>query len=146
MKKTAIKIVLTTLVAIILILPQFGCEKDSDPPKNSKIEGLWIGYYTVDGQPGMGQQYFSFVIKPDGTLINDTKGENQQHLSLGTWTLTGDSFAATATCVYGLPVNMGIVENHTATFNKSNGTLTSGVWKNVPPRTGLGTFVLTKVE
>lgn len=138
------KFILTASLAMMLILPQFGCEKDSDPPKSSKIEGLWIGYYTVDGQPSVGQPYFSFIIKPDGTLINDTKGENQQHLAIGTWNLTGDSFSATTNCVYGLSVNIGIQETHTATFK--NGSFTSGTWQNVPPRTGSGTFILTKVE
>jgi hypothetical protein len=120
-----------------------GCEKDNDPP-NSSIQGLWTGYYTVEGEPARGQQYFSFVIKPDGTLINDSKGDNIQHLSIGTWTLSGEAFTATTTCVYGHPSNIGIQETHTATFK--NGKFSDGVWSNVAPRTGTGAFVITKVE
>jgi len=73
------------------------CEKDSNDtdPTPASIEGLWIGSYAVDGYPGAGLRYFSFIIKPDGTVINDTKAENQQHLSIGNWTLTGDLFECT---------------------------------------------------
>ena len=148
MKKNFIKQLATALAFISLTMIQSGCQKDSDDqdPTPASIEGLWIGSYAVDGYPNAGLRYFSFIIKPDGTVINDTKAENQQHLSIGTWTLTGDSFECTATCVYGLPINMGVTETHTATFDKANGTITNGVWKNVPPLTGSGTFTLTKVK
>lgn len=148
MKKNFIKQLATAIAFISLTMIQSGCNKDSDNPDTSSnsIEGLWIGSYAVDGFPNAGLRYFSFIIKPDGTVINDTKAENQQHLSTGTWALNGDSFTCTATCVYGLPINIGVVETHTATFDKANGTITNGVWKNVPPLTGSGTFTLTKVE
>ena len=148
MKLKSFKLIAFLLAFITLsaILP--ACEKDDDDPDPTPgtIEGLWIGTYTVDGQPNLGQQYYSLVIKPDGTVINDTKWENQQHLSVGTWTLNGDSFEATATCVYGLPVNIDVTETHTAKFDKTNGTITNGTWENPPPLTGSGTFTLTKVK
>lgn len=144
MKSTTMKFTLTALLAIMLIVPQFGCEKDSDPPKTSKIEGLWIGYYTVDGEPARGQQYYSLIIKPDGTLINDTKADNRQHLALGTWTLNGENFTATAQCMYGFPVNIGVQQTHTFTFK--DGKITSGTWKSIAPATGQGSITLSKVE
>ena len=146
MKRKSIELIAAGLTLISLILIQPGCQKDSDDRdgSSSSIEGLWVGLYTVDGQ--VGQRYFSFVIKPDGTVINDKKAENQQYLSIGTWTLTRDLFECTATCVYGLPINMGVTETHTAEFDKANGTLTNGIWKNVPPLDGSGTFTLTKVK
>jgi len=146
MKKKSIELIAAGLTLISLMLIQPGCQKDSDGKEGSSspIEGLWVGLYTVDGQ--LGQRYYSFVIKPDGTIINDTKVENQQHLNIGSWTLTGDSFECTATCVYGLPERMGVTETHTATFDKANGTLINGIWKTVPPINGSGTFTLTKIK
>ena len=148
MKQKSTKLIAFLLAFTSLTMGLASCEKDSNDqdPTPASIEGLWIGSYAVDGYPGAGLRYFSFIIKPDGTVINDTKAENQQHLSIGSWTLTGDLFECTATCVYGLPVNMGVTETHTATFDKANGTMTNGVWKNVPPLNGSGTFTLTKVE
>ena len=148
MKQKSLKLIASLLVFISLTTFLPGCEKDDDDPDPTPatIEGLWIGTYSVDGMPGEGLQYYSLVIKPDGTVINDTKGVNQQHLAPGTWTLTGNSFTCTTTCVYGVPVNIGITQTHTATFDKTNGTLTGGVWENVPPKVGSGTFTLTKVK
>ena len=136
------------LIGAIVLFQLSSCEKnDVTPlPTTHTIEGLWIGSYTVNGQPNLGNQYFSFSIKPDGTVVNDTKGENMQHLNIGNWTLTGDSLSCTTTCVYGLSSNLGVVEKHTAKFDKIKGTLTNGIWKNVPPMNGSGTFSLTKVE
>ena len=103
--------------------------------------------YSVDGQPSAGQQYYSLIIKPDGTVINDTKGLNQQHLSVGSWTLTGNSFTCTTTCVYGPPIDIDAVQTHTATFDKTNGTITNGIWTDVVSASILsGTFTLTKVK
>lgn len=146
MKKKSIELIAAGLTLISLMLIQPGCQKDSDDRNrsSSSIEGLWVGLYTVDGQ--LGQRYYSFVIKPDGTIINDTKVENQQQLNIGSWTLTGDSFECTTTCVYGLPERVGVTETHTATFDKANGALINGAWKTVPPTNGSGTFTLTKVK
>jgi hypothetical protein len=109
------------------------------------IQGLWIGTYTVDGQASLGQQYFSFIIKPDGTMIAETKGSDKQHLAPGTWTLSATKLTCTFTCVYGLPSNIGVTETTTANWDNT-GKLTSGIWKNVAPLTGSGTFTLTRVN
>ncbi len=109
--------------------------------------GLWRGTYSVDGQPELGQQELNLIIKPDGTMDNDSKAGPQQHFSTGTWTLVGDTaFSCTATCVYGYSNSIGQKQKHTAIFNKTTGKLTSGVWINLPPVVGSGTFTLTKVE
>jgi hypothetical protein len=142
----------TRLIAIAiagsLLFGTLGCEKepDPDPVKEKSILGLWVGTYEVDGEKERGKQYYSLVIKPDGTLINDTEGDNKQHLNIGTWSMKGDTLVCETTCVYGYPSNIGIVETHTAIFDKTTGKLTKGVWKNVPPQSGSGTFVVTKVE
>ena len=136
-------------LALFLILPalsliQPACSKSSDN-KNKSIEGLWIGYFMVDGQPGLGQNYFSFVIKPDGSLINDSKANGQQHLNIGDWLLVGDSLFASTTCVYGLSVNIGVEEEHKALVDLNAGKIT-GTWENVDPLSGSGTFSMTRVE
>ena len=138
--RSFLKILAATTFMVIMFS---GCTKDNDPQTNATIEGLWIGTYTVDGYPNLGQQYFSFIIKPDGTMINDTKAENKQHIALGTWTLTGNAFSSSFKCIYGLPVNIGITETSTATLDKA-GKLT-GTWSNIAPLTGGGTITLTKV-
>lgn len=148
MEQKRIKLIAAALALISLIIIQPGCEKDSDDQGSfsSSMEGLWVGLYTVDGQPNLGQRYFSLVIKADGTVINDTKAEHRQHLSIGTWSVAGASFECTATGIYGLPASLGVTATHTAAFDKANGTLTNGIWKNVPPIIGSGTFTLTKVK
>ena len=97
---SAASIVLTITVSLFLLT---GCTKEDPKPSTETtypINGLWIGTYTVDGQPSLGEQYFSFIIKPDGTMINDTKFSNQQHLAPGTWTLSGNTLSCTFISVY----------------------------------------------
>ena len=137
----------TVLIALVIILSQVSCEKDNDQDPNTDtypIEGLWIGTYTVNGQPGLGNQYYSFVIKPDGTLIQDGKAANQQAICIGTWTLTGTNFSANFTSIWGVS-GVGVVQNVTANWD-NKGHLTSGVWSNPPPGTGSGTFTMSRVN
>ena len=128
----------------ILLLGLLACSKDNDPVTDAKIEGLWIGTYSVDGFPNLGQQYFSYVIKPDGTLINDTKSNNNQNLCVGTWALTGTTLTATYEVVYGEAANIGIEQLSTATWEKS-GKLT-GTWQNPINASQKGTFTVTRVN
>ena len=127
------------------------CKKDDDTvipiTTTYSIEGLWRGTYSVDGSPQLGQQELNLTIKPDGTMVNDSKAGPQQHIALGAWTLTGDTaFVCTATCVYGYPNSIGDMQKHTATFSKTTGQLTLCTWINLPAGTGSGTFTLTKVD
>lgn len=108
------------------------------------IQGLWIGTYTVDGQTSLGEQYFSLIIKPDGTIIADTKGGDKQHLAPGSWTLTGNTLSCIFTCVYGYPSNIGVTEMATATWDKT-GKL-GGFWKNASQNSGSGVITLTRVN
>lgn len=147
MKKNLKSIISLPIIVLCVFLFQItGCKKD-DPqtPSAFPIEGLWIGTYAVDGQPALGQQYFSFVIKPDGTMINDTKSGGQQNLAVGTWTLNGNVLSCTFTNVYGQSQHIGLTETSTATWDKA-GKLVSGIWKNVPPLVGSGTFTLARVN
>jgi hypothetical protein len=146
MKKLLMSTIVLITFSISAILFQASCVKEikADTPTTSTINGLWIGSYTVDGQPDLGQQYFSLIIKPDGTMIADTKGQNVQHLAPGTWELSGSTLTCSFTCVYGLPVNIGVKEISTAAWDKT-GKLT-GTWKNDPSPGGSGTITLTKVN
>jgi hypothetical protein len=140
-------IVLVTFAVASLVFQISSCKKaDAQATTTYPIQGLWTGTYAVDGQPGFGLQYFSFILKPDGTMINDTKWSGQQHLAPGTWTLNGNTLSCTFTCVYGLSSNIGITQTSTATWDNT-GKLTSGIWQNVPTFSGgSGTFTLTRVN
>lgn len=121
------------------------CDKDDNPPapKTYPIQGLWIGTYTIDGQPGVGQQAYTLAIKPDGTITVDTRFNNQQQLAIGTWTLTGPSLTTTYTYVYGS--GTGTQQATTITWDNS-GKLT-GTYRNTTPSNGItGTITLTRVN
>jgi hypothetical protein len=147
MKKLSTSCAVLTSFALSMVIFQTSCKKDPTTPNSSphSIEGLWIGSYSVDGQPSLGEQYYSVVIKPDGTMIEDTKWSGKQHLSIGTWKLDHDTLNYTATCVYGLTANVGTTEKHAAIFDASKGTLSSGKWQNVPV-SGSGTFTASRIN
>ena len=135
------------IVFVFFLVQISSCKKDDTPVTTVlkyPIQGLWIGSYTVDGQDKLGAQYFSFIIKPDGTIIADTKGDNQQHLSIGTYTLNGTTLNCTFTCVYGIQSNIGVTETSTATWDKTGKLL--GTWKNTPPNTGSGVITLIRIN
>jgi len=141
--------VITTFVFSIAIFQLSSCKKEDTPstatPTTYPIEGLWIGTYSFDGQPSLGQQYFSFIIKPDGTMISDTKLSNQQYLALGTWSLNGSILTSAFSYIYGPAPGAGTAQTTTATWDNT-GKLT-GTWKNVSPDNGVtGTFTLTRVN
>ncbi|MFT3912295.1 MAG: hypothetical protein QM737_22905 [Ferruginibacter sp.] len=114
----------------------------------ASIHGLWVGTYTVDDAPALGAQYYSFIIKSDGTLIVDGKGGSTQYMSQGTWTLTGSSLACDYTCFYcsAPPSQVGVSQTATGSFDVG-GNLISGTW-NTPSSSSnnTGTFTLTKVN
>ena len=132
-----------------IILFQISCKKgalaDTTPTTTSTIHGLWVGTYDVSDQPGLGLQYFSLIIKPDGTMITDSQGAAQQHLAPGTWTMKGDTLKCSFTCVYGVPYNIGINEVTVAVWDKKNSKLT-GTLKNSAAPIDSGKIVLSKVN
>ena len=137
---------MTTFSLAIILFQMTSCEKaeaQSQQTTSFPIEGLWIGKYTINSEPSMGQQFFSIAIKPDGTAVVETKYGNTQHLSVGNWVKSGATFTCNFTCVYGLPQHIGIVEKFVGTWNDS-GKLT-GTWENVPP-SGTGNVVLERVN
>ena len=137
---------LQSILTGILLLGLLSCSKDKDPAPvtPSSIEGLWIGTYTVDQTPSAGQQYFSYAIKPDGTMISDSKNIGVQNLCIGTWTLTGTNFSSSYHVIYGDGQNLDITQTSTATFDKT-GKL-SGTWANDDAGHYTGTFTMTRVD
>ncbi len=134
-----------TLVFFIASTMLFSCTKECDPPTVTyPIHGLWIGTYSVNGHPELGERYFSFVIKPDGTIIMEGKAENVTGLATGTWTMNGNAFSASYTVITGVPANIGTKQQAAATFDNS-GKLTNGVWSNVNTTTA-GTFKLDRIN
>jgi hypothetical protein len=112
---------------------------------NYPIEGLWIGTYTINSEPSLGKQYFSFIIKPNGVLICETSYIGKQHLSPGTWSLNGNTLSCSFTCVYGLPQHIGITEVSTAQWDSKLNKL-EGTWKNLAPLTGSGNITMSRVN
>ena len=141
-------IALTTFALSIGLFQMTSCKKAEAQVNNTNttypIEGLWIGTYTVDSQPALGEQYFALSIKPDSTIVADTKWGTTQHLAPGSWSLSGNTFTCTYTCVYGLPNHIGIEEKITATWSNT-GTLI-GTWENSPTPTGSGHVVFHRVN
>jgi len=146
MKKLFLASLTLTFFAVGTTLFQMSsCKKaGAQTPKTYPIEGLWIGIYTVDGQPSLGSQYYSFILKPDGTMIQDGKDADKQAICIGTWKLTGTNLSCTFTSIYGAS-GIGIIENATANWDNT-GKLTSGIWSNPSPGTGSGTFTMTRVN
>jgi len=148
MRKILMSAIVLIVFSLSIILFQISCKKGAladTTPAAASIHGLWIGTYDVKDQPGLGLQYFSLIIKPDGTMITDSQGANQQHLAPGTWTLKSDTLKCSFTCVYGIPYNIGINEVTVAVWDKKNGKLT-GMWKNSAAPIDSGKIVLSKVN
>jgi hypothetical protein len=133
------------LPVLIFTLGIISCKKDSTTtPVTYPIQGLWIGTYQVNGMPGLGSQYYSFIIKPDGTILVESEGASAKYYSRGTWTLSGTTLNTTVTSFSYPAGNRPTTQTGTATFSNT-GTLTGGVWSNTG--TSLtGTFTLTRVN
>lgn len=145
------KVVMTSLALLTLSvslmafqLSSAGKASAGTKKAENQVLGLWIGTYTVDGQPKLGKQYFSFILKPGGMLIVDTKFGKQQYLSTGTWSLDNTTLNCNFTCVYGEASSIGVTESSTAEWDNADNL--TGTWKNYPPLTGSGNITLTRVK
>jgi hypothetical protein len=139
---------LTKALIVIFSLAQFtSCDKsDSTPTETHSVQGLWIGTYSTNGQSTNTDTYYSFIIKPGGSLLVETKFLNQQEFAVGTWSLSGNTLSCVYTYVYAASGHVGTVQSATVTWDNSN-KLASGTWLNTTPSNGLaGTFTLTKVN
>lgn len=134
---------LSVLVSLSVLLAS--CKKDTNPPTTNNVQGLWVGTFQNTVTPATP---FSMSIKADGTVIHESMAASIQHFSSGTWTLSGTTFTASTTCIYGWSGNIGVKQTYTATFDPSTGTLTNGQWANIFPPAAInsGTYLLTKVK
>ncbi|HUN16765.1 MAG TPA: hypothetical protein PK622_08140 [Saprospiraceae bacterium] len=137
----------------ILLVSTFSCSDDetcqgevANVPTNFPIEGLWIGSYTIDNFPSLGSQYLSFIIKPESKLILDSNGTGGQYLSIGTWSLSGQTLNCTIVCVYSPePALLGAKQTFSVTWDKT-GKLTDGTWRTVSSNGGTGKFTMSRVN
>jgi hypothetical protein len=152
-KELSFKIISGISIAVFALFVFNSCTKDNVNPSptpatvttNFPIEGLWIGIYTQNGQPALGERYFSLAIRPGGTMVSDGKvGTTDSNLSTGTWTLTGDTLRCSFTCVYGLPNNVGVSQAYKAVWDQT-GKLT-GNWNNFLSPSSSGVITLKRVN
>ncbi len=119
-------------------------EADSTPSvtadANYPVEGLWLGTYSGNQNPELGNRFYSFVIYPDGTILTKGMADGQYYYSSGTWTWQSSAsnvFVATITNITtprnGLPVTQRI----TATWSKT-GVMTDGTWVDINNPNGTG--------
>jgi hypothetical protein len=110
------------------------------------LHGSWIGTYTILSSPGNVNKYFSVNIKPDGTVIVDTKFNNDQLIAIGTWSLSGSNLTLNYAYVYSSGTYIPTTQTATAIWDVT-GKLTGGLFYNVSPNNGgNGTFILNRIN
>jgi hypothetical protein len=141
-----IKFLFFSLVAFSFCV--VSCSKDNTQPApaapTNPIVGLWVGTLTAVNEPQAGALYYSFDIRTDSTILTYSEGaDGNTYFSTGKWNLIGNAFSATITSTSA--ANKGTVQNLTATYNKSDGSLSSGIWQNALGNAS-GTFSLNRIN
>jgi hypothetical protein len=128
------------LCLILTSVSVSGCKKEIFDHHGS-IHGLWIGTYLVNNlnQP---EQYFSYIIKPDGTILVESKSPGKSYLAKGTWKLEGKNFSAEYTYLVCPEDAVGVSQTATATYDPK-GKLKNGTWED---QYNTGTFKMEEVE
>jgi hypothetical protein len=86
------------------------------------IQGLWVGTYTAAVNGGT-PYFFSITVFPDGTLNYKSKGTgNTTFYAYGTWSLMGSAFTFSV-----VETSSSHLQQGSATYNSSTGTLNSGI-------------------
>lgn len=129
------------IATIILLSLGFTAIPDRHKPTNNKVTqsdlvGIWVGTYTARQVPEQGELYYSFIIKPDNTLITESKGnDNRTYLHLGEWEIK-DSFFT-----YKLQGVMNDVIQHGRLKINDCNNMSAGTWRDINNRPNLnGTF------
>lgn len=111
------------------------CKKNSDNVNHHPLEGQWIGTYGFGNDvPAV---YYSFDIKSDGTI--DELNQYGNSKGGGTWSLNGNSFAAT----YQWKAPMNTVYSVVGTYDAAQGKIT-GTWGYGTNTTNGGLWEQTK--
>jgi hypothetical protein len=136
------------LIAVFFLsaLSQVSTCKKQNVDCSNAVEGLWIGTYTYDPvtSPNRKAQYFSFIIKPDGALLVESKDNGVDYFAKGNWTIEGNNLRFNyvyTNSVFSVPLS----QTANATFVKT-GTLESGRWSNVSNKNEKGTFTMKRVN
>ena len=133
-------------VFFLSALSQVSTCKKENVDKSYPIEGLWIGTYKYDARTSSNRQaqYFSFIIKPGGSLLVESHDDEVDYFAKGSWTLTDNTIHFNyvyTSSVFGIPLS----QSASATFKKS-GKLESGKWNNVSNANEKGTFTMERVD
>ena len=139
-------VALSCLTGAITLFQLVSCNKaKAEMPCIGTLNGLWIVTQTDDQHPEYGSTYFSIIIKPDSSMIADTKGPSQ-HLSIGNWTLSSNNLLnCNTTVVYGLQVNLGHQQILSCQYNKASNTISAGTWITYPGGSSTGKFTAKKI-
>ncbi len=127
-----VKFILLALFAILLFTTS--CEKEKDDPTTSskyRVEGLWIGTYTVDNdKTAPGVYFYSYSVYPDGTiLIKGLGADGNYYYSTGNWQLSNTN-VFTATVITVMFNGPAVTQTITANYSDT-GKMTDGVWTDV---------------
>ena len=105
------------------------------------IVGIWVGTYQVTGSPTT--YYYSFDLRPDGTLLHKGTGaDGNTYYGQGSYTVNGAAFNYSDTTLN--LGQIGAVEFGTGTYTATAGTLT-GNWQ-ITGTAVTGTFNVKKSE
>lgn len=123
------KVLATFLIVACFSVGILSCKKNNDNVNTYRIEGLWIGTYTVNQQPDLGSRSYSLIIKPGGTVIVEGELEHGKYgYSTGSWLLNGTELKCTITTI---GLNGGQI-SQTLIFTYDNkGQLQDGVWSDI---------------
>lgn len=139
-------LLLTTLLLAIISFSS-SCKKDETTTTGTTytVQGLWTGNHQITGSTPLA---LNMSLKPDGNATYEDIISGTYQFCAGTWTLTGTTLTVNTTCIYGQPVNVGVKQTFTGTFDAATGTLTAGQWSNTypPASAASGTFTLTKAK
>jgi len=132
MKKVLMASLAISIFSVAVLLFQLtSCKKavgqtnHDCPPPTYPIEGLYIGTYSVDSKPELGNLYYSFVIFPDGSLL--TKGVTEfgdTTYQKGNWTLSSDSTFNGNIATFTTP---SVLQSITGKFSK-DGKISDATW------------------
>jgi hypothetical protein len=108
------------------------------PP--ATIAGIWVGTYQVTGSPTT--YYYSFDLRPDGTLLHKGTGaDGNTYYGQGRYTVNGATFNYSDTTL-----NLGqtgTVESGSGIYNAADSTITGNF---IGGGTVTGTFSVIKQE
>jgi hypothetical protein len=109
------------------------------PP--TTIVGIWVGTYQVTGSPTT--YYYSFDLRPDGTLLHKGIGsDGNTYYGQGSYTVNGTTFSYSDT-VLNLS-QTGTVETGSGTYTAADSTITGNLENEGGVLTG--TFSVIKKE